>query len=381
MTSVGQRHRTRGARREPRPTSRTLLGASVGVHPAHIGENRLNMQQMHALEHIYSTHPAVQAARTVLHGQLLSGGLQVTRGGERVELKPSFAAHLAEHWLPFAKDVVDSFLKFGLAVFSFEVEPEDTMSHAVKKIKKEGQGTHTKAERKLNLVPIVPPLGTYDVGLQVAGRAGYMRKYQVYSQAPGMTTEPDTEAFVHVRQAPDGTGNVNSPVASVFELGSFVSALTDLAYVAEVARSTPQITTQMRKPEKQSTLDAGALFFDSESRAVATGQGAEESQDAARHLEMQSKLCALINKIQTQGRDGVDNQQRETSGMRQPPEIPPKLFVIPKARARVQVTTATFPRDRPNGNWLLCNQPWLRQLYSWRSHVGCTEANWQLAGT
>jgi len=64
--------------------------------------------------------------------------------------------------------------------------------------------------------------------------------------------------------------------------------------VAEVSRSTPQVTTQMRKPDKQTALDAGALFFDSESRTVAANQGNEDSQNAAKQLETQAQLCRIM---------------------------------------------------------------------------------------
>lgn len=343
------KHRSRapGIRREASvhgrgDSGKSLLSASFGGHGTHIGESRINMQQMHALEHLFSTHPAVQATRTVLHGQLLSGGLQVTRAGTRVKLAPSFVAHLEEFWISFARDVVDNFLKFGFSVFAFDEQPEDAIARVAKRLKAQtGRGsTIGTADVPANIVPIVPPLGTYDVAFNASGRSGYSRKYLVYSQVPGMTMEPDEEAFVHVRQAPDATGNINSPVASVYELGSFVSALTDLAYVAEVQRSTPQVTTQLRKPEKQSQLDAGALFFDSESRNVSSGQSTEESQNAAKELEMQAALCRIINELQTtapHGRDGGDALRRDAanSGMRAPPEYAPKLFVLPKARGRV----------------------------------------------
>ena len=77
---------------------------------------------------------------------------------------------------------------------------------------------------------------------------------------------------MHIRQAPDMQGNIVSPIASIFELGSFVNALTELAFTAEVARSTPSIVTQVRKPDKGAALDTGALFFDTESRNVKPGR-------------------------------------------------------------------------------------------------------------
>ncbi len=81
---------------------------------------------MYALEHLFVTSPAVQAARSVLHSQLLSGGLQLMRDGEPLKavefgekgengkakrgITRSFQHHLDLHWLPFARDIIDSFL-------------------------------------------------------------------------------------------------------------------------------------------------------------------------------------------------------------------------------------------------------------------------------
>lgn len=357
MTSVGSntRNKERGTRREPKihhghritsqgPFGNGLVGSNLGVHSGQLGEHRLNMPQVHAIDNLFNTHPAVQAARSVLHGQLLTGGLQVMRGGKRVDLQPTFHAHLTKYWLPFARDIIDHLLKFGMVPFCFELEPEDLIYKAVKRVKRESDATKdtkrsaaaklAKPKPPRNQIPVVPMLGTYDIGWAAGGRAGYTRTYYVYSQAPGMTTKPDDECFVHVRQHPDGVGNINSPIASVFELGSFVTALTDLAYTAEVSRSLPAVTTQVRKPDKTNSLDTGALFFDSESRAVAGSQQAEESENAATQLQMQAALMKIINQLQThrEGQDPLSRRQDAGRAAIQPPDIPPRLFVLPKVR-------------------------------------------------
>lgn len=353
-SGAGARNRERGQRREPKihhhhritsngPLGNGLIGKNLGVHAGQLGEHRLNMPQVHAIDNLFNTHPAVQAACSVLHGQLLSGGLQVMRGGKRANLQPSFQAHLTKYWLPFARDIIDHLLKYGLVPFCFELEPEDLMHKAVKRVKRESDAPATNGRKSAaaklakpkpprNQIPVVPMLGTYDIGWAAGGRAGYTRDYCVYSQAPGMTTKPDEECFVHVRQHPDGVGNINSPIASVFELGSFVTALTDLAYTAEVSRSLPAVTTQVRKPEKASSLDTGALFFDAESRAVAGGQQAEESESAANQLQMQAALMKVINQLQThrEGSDPLSRRQESGRAAISPPDIPPRLFVLPK---------------------------------------------------
>ena len=99
--------------------------------------------------------------------------------------------------------------------------------------------------------------------------------------------------MVMIRQHPDGVGNVNSPLATVYEQGSFTAGLVEMAFTAEISRSAPSIVTQVRKAEKGTDLTAGALFFDSESRNVQQGAEGEESQQAARDLDMQVRCSTL----------------------------------------------------------------------------------------
>jgi hypothetical protein len=342
-----QRVRRAGERKEPRRRGgKGLLDHSLGIHAHAVGEGRVNLQQQHAIANLYATHPAMTAARTVLLGQMLSGGLQVTRGGEVADLKPAFKRHLERHWLPFARDVIDSFLMWGFCVSIFEEEEtEDALRRAAKKARREVSLKKEKVDKEIgNIVPRVPDLGTYEVAWNSGGRLGYIRDYYVYSNAPGHATSTDDEAFVHIRQAPDMQGNIVSPIASIFELGSFVNALTELAFTAEVARSTPSIVTQVRKPEKGQALDTGALFFDSESRNVAAGQDAEESQQAARTLELQARLAKEINKVQQWDRGTPDPRHSEPGRSVVPPDIMPKLFTLPKDQELAPHVQAPQPR-------------------------------------
>lgn len=288
--SSGTRLRDAG-KRQPASLSnsrRGLVSNSLGVHTSDLGEKRLNLQQVHALEHMFQGHPAVQAARCVLSGQLLSGGISLRKAGEDVELQSAFKEHLNEVWIPFAQDVIDSFLKWGLCVITYEEHENDlrrsalvakrrkvVQSPAAASVKGRGSKAAAKAvavdpvEPTL-IVPMVPVLGSYEVAYHMGGRAGYVREYLCYSCAPGDGTREDEEARVVVRQHPDSVGNVNSPLASVFELGSFVAALTELAVTAEASRARPRMVTQMRRKDT-AALDPGNLFFDSESRAVQMG--------------------------------------------------------------------------------------------------------------
>lgn len=372
--TVAVRNRDNGRRADAKHRGKAVDRDFLGV--ANLGANRLNISQIYEIERLYSTHPAVQAARTVLHAQLFSGGIALFRDGKAQSVmkesnksqrtgasssssssssaptrapseagddsngvKEAFHRHLSTHWLNFAKDVCDSFLKWGVCVVVLDLESEDPVKRAARLAKAE-EGitapTRKRADPSVSkrLIPKVPVLGTYEIGFDHVGRFGYTRTYKVYAQTPGQSMQEDEQAIVFVRQEPDGVGNVNSPLASVYELGSFVHSITELAMVAEVSRATPQIVTQLRPPQKNAGLDPGALFFDSESRNVQAGQDTDESQSAARALEMQAQLCQIINRLQTTNREGGQPGSSSTQHTYQPPDIQPKLFTIPKGNAQ-----------------------------------------------
>lgn len=331
-----------------------VIANSMGVATSGNAENRLNLSQVYALEHMFQSNPAVQAARTVLSGQLLSGGISLRKNGADVDLRPTFKDHLDEVWIPFAQEVVDCFLKWGFVVISYEEHNDDTRktSSIVKRYKSrapaaEGQGSAQNSTQRQPtsteppiIVPIVPMLGSYELAYRQGGRTGYKREYIVYSTNPTTGTRVDDEARVVIKQHPDQVGNVNSPLASVFELGSFVSALTDLALVAESSRARPRMVTQMRKRDA-SSLDPSNLFFDSDSRAVQAGADQDESLAQARALQLQHRMCEMINRLQTK-HYGHDHNPSSFSGAGTsgftgrtsytPPEVSPSLFHLPKVR-------------------------------------------------
>lgn len=335
-----------------------MLHNSLGVSNSDHAENRLNLQQVYALENMFQSNPVVQAARTVLSGQLLSGGISLRKDGKDVALTSAFKTHLDEVWLPFAQDVVDSFLKWGLVVVSYEDYDDEIRRSALLSKRRKvganvGRGRGSRAsqasqtvvaapENSPMVVPIVPSLGTYEVSFRMGGRNGYKREYSVYSNSPSSGTRADDEARVFVRQHPDQVGNINSPLASVFDLGSFVSAITELALVAEASRARPRMVTQLQKKDA-SALDPSNLFFDSESRAVQAGADADDSAAQAKALQLQQSMCDLINRLQTRqygpDQDGNSFNGAGSSKMAgkqgyAPPEVSPTLFHLPKVRAQ-----------------------------------------------
>ena len=342
--SDGVSLRARGQRAVERRKGRDLIGPSIGLaQSGRPGEHRLNATQIAAIEQLYTSHPAITSARSILHGQLLNGGLALRRDGEDVELTPEFEAHLQELWIPYAADVIDSLLKWGYAVTVYE-EDNDSLAKQVVKRRRTAQGDKGKGKAverdvPVNLYPLVPPRETYDVAYVQGGRLGYKRQYFVYSQSPNHATKIDDEARVLVREHPDAAGNVISPTSKIFDLGSFAIALTELALMAEITLARPRIYTQQRKKDGAGALDPQNLFFDQESRGIQSSQDAEDNGRQVDQLAMQSQLCKIINSLQTRGADPKDdNNPRSFSGggvaagkmSHIPPEVPAALFSLPK---------------------------------------------------
>ena len=71
------RNRDNGRRSDQKHRGKAVDQSFLGV--SNLGANRLNIAQVYEIERLYATHPAVQAARTVLHAQLFSGGLTLFR--------------------------------------------------------------------------------------------------------------------------------------------------------------------------------------------------------------------------------------------------------------------------------------------------------------
>mgnify|MGYP004316144929 CR=1 FL=1 len=305
--------RARGKRAPPKSKSGAPfnIGASIGLaSTGRPGEFKLNGDQMAALEALYTSSPAIVAARSVLRGQLFGGGIVLRRGGKDVALKPEFQRYLSTKWLAFAGDVLDSLLKWGLVVVAYD-EDEELKDRASKVPAANG------AKRDAVLAPLVPPRECIEIAYRQSGRMGYTRKYVVFNMAaPIHATKVDEDARVYIREQPDSVGNVISPMSKCFELGSFVTALTELALTAEITNARPRMWTQQRKKEHGQGVETNQLFFDSESRAVQSDLDTQGNAEAAKQLALQSQLVQVINRLQQRKEDdnGFDHVRNSFTG-------------------------------------------------------------------
>ena len=185
---------------------------------------------------------------------------------------------------------------------------------------------------KTNLIPLIPDIGQYEVSFFHAGESNYRRQYRVFTTNSENIYRQDYTSEIFFKTPPDIAGNMCSPVATVFQSASFISALEELALQAEVVRARQMLVTQpIAKQQGNMNLDPSNLFFDSESRAVQSSATAEDDASQAQSLAMQSRLMSIINRLQTTD----PNTGRERTGVGTtttahiPPPIPPQLFAAP----------------------------------------------------
>ena len=376
------RIRKNGKRKEivqPKGSKRNHIGSSDADVPSFFStlsgsqnEHKVNSNQMLSLEHMYESNPVVQAARTFISGQLLSGGISLKKDGVMVDIENQFRDHLNTVWIKFAQDVIDSFLKFGFVVVAYDQQKDSVLSsnrnrkksrppdakqqpqqprraalrpNQQQEIKKE---VVEEDELPRNIVPLVPSTGSYEVSYSQTGARGYVREYYVYStNALDRCMEHDEDARVIIYRDPDIAGNVKSPLASVFNMATFVSTLTELALMAETARARPRVTTQIRKKD-ESVLTPAQLFIDPGTQASGAAQEAEDNANNARMLHMQQQMCQMINTIQTSSTPLGGMFHRPDAGPDMgsyvPPDVTPSMFTLPKDHEMAPHTTSAEAR-------------------------------------
>ena len=387
--------RQRGTRREGRIRGRDDRSDPLdAIDTGSPGEVRINGDTMQAIDQLFHTSPSVRAACAILHGQLVGSGIVVRRGGQDVTLQEAFAKHLDDVWVPFARRVIDSFLKWGFCVVSIENEAPKPFAglRAARKREREMQerddlyrsdergdaalarqrgmrqagisvggktagkraprgdeivargvynlDTSDPREAGKNLVPLVPELNTYMISYIRRPDSNYARDYRIFTTSSRNVFRRDYSAEVFFREEPDAAGNICSPLATVFQSASFISALEELALQAEVVRARQLLVTQpAQKSTPNANLDPANLFFDSESRAIQSQVNAEEDSSAVESLSLSVRLCEILNKIQTTNQGGSGNPGGRGAGAGAassvPPELPPRMFAVPEKQSVV----------------------------------------------
>ncbi len=303
--SLGSRSKTNGARKATAKQNSFIPGFE-GFNAA-TQTTSVSQAQLMSLQNLFETHPVLLSATSVLEARLLSKGPILMRNGQAVECSPEFQVHLDTHWMQFAREALRHFLIAGFCVAHYDTEPEDCATTRYERLHRNSHETQLRriAERQFGrrIVPYIAPFSLYLLSWRVER---YRRIYRVAhlgvdasvllaSGADDLSEDMTSNTVLHIAEAPDHSGNVNSPMASVHMISAFVDDLVEQAAVAERNRAQPALVTQVRAEKKADGVRPSDMFFDSESREISNAQTVDEDAMRARALQLQLQLCSLLN--------------------------------------------------------------------------------------
>ena len=251
-------------------------------------EVNVSMIEMEHLSRIFERNPAILAARSVLHAQLLSSGLLLKRNDETIDVTPAFRSHLDTVWTTFARNVIDHFCVYGFCVVQIESDKFETATNTIRERKRKRDQTVQ------NFNPYVAQAGSYRLAFKLDGDHNMCRSYRVYREHEGANIRDDS-AIVYLNSEPDLHGRIVSPVASVFRTSHFIDEMMTLAGVAERSRARPPYVTQQRpKTVNSGPVPTDMYYVDSESQSVAQDL---RDRDHIQHIESLQMSLAISNRL------------------------------------------------------------------------------------
>ena len=134
---------------------------------------QLNRSQMQALQSMFTSSPIIGAVRTILHHQLVNGGICLRRNGQLVPTTPAFQRHLSTHWRRFSSDCIDALFTYGLVVVAVD-QDEHLAREQRRQLRRLGPVPPAYS-------PLVVPMECIDISMRSGGRAGYVREYVVHT--------------------------------------------------------------------------------------------------------------------------------------------------------------------------------------------------------
>ena len=150
----------------------------------------------------------------------------------------------------------------------------------------------------------MPDVGQCELSFVYVGESNYRRQYRIFSTNSDSVYKQDFSSEVFFRSEPDAGGNMCSPIATVFQSASFISALEELALQAEVVRARQLLVTQpstrtrarrtSTRPTSSSTRRAAPCRPPPPPRTTPRRRGS---------LALQAQMMQMINRLQTTNAD------------------------------------------------------------------------------
>ena len=194
-------------------------------------------------------NPCYRSLRDNLFKILFSEGIRSL--DENIQPTSVFHDVLNRHWIKFAKEVLDSFLVFGFAVYEFI----PVFVHL------EIDGKRKRRKRKV-YIPHVPVYGSYKVQVRLSKKTK-MVSLHIYDQDDIFYSQEnkDMRYLVFENSLPcPRTGRLHSKISCLLKHAAISNQMTMFSLQSEYIRSRPTIYTKSEKDNKKSSNDENDFF-------------------------------------------------------------------------------------------------------------------------
>ena len=194
--------------------------------------------------------PYITSCARVLCMYVFGDGMKVqwVRGEDTYDSHEDFQQHVHAHWQPFATELMQNLLMFGVCPYKVVTLPSG------------------------DAVPVVPTFGTYFLTVQPT--ADYSLHYRCYRNpcvvnAHHQQQQEDTDMHVLVMNHLDATGGLHGPISTILHLDAFVNDQMRNTTVANWISSNPTIvTTSQQKSEPRMEHHMHSAFTTSAQQQV-----------------------------------------------------------------------------------------------------------------
>lgn len=244
---------------------------------------------MHQVLQLYKNDPTMQACRAVLYGVLFSGTIEIVKNGVAEEPTEEFATFLQRYWIPFAQDAADCIRAFGFVPYVIRPAPDS-----------------------VNLMPLVPPFGTY--GVEYTIDTNFQRALHMKARLQPMLQEVPNSHFFVV-EWPTFQGEIQSAMMALAKGIVRKEVIERCAVEAELNAARPTLLTQSHKEARTSSAS-------STDRSILTGVSEWLNKSATAVAQkhqfdvdenMMSRLVAQREAAQTYNRATVSDMSDPAS--------------------------------------------------------------------
>lgn len=244
------------------------------------------------LRNLYFNNAFVFICRNLIQSKVFENGLCMREGTTKdCSKNPLTKQMLQSHWLPFAKNIIDSIICIGLVPVRYK-------------------------EINDNTIPYVPKAGTYEIHIVTLPDGS--TTYEFFStDKPINISEPTPNAFVlsGFGYDPERNGKLNSTISCLYPYIRFISDMHDYATIAEKIRTNPPIIMQKRG-ENQSSQDESLhydQYVDGDNLKVSLHNQYQRNKEDVENLKNQNRL--FLNAIEGQNLHSTENTTRAIENM------------------------------------------------------------------